>query len=413
VTKASSSSLPADEFTFLDLDSQAGTPPGDFDPTRKGTRLGDYVVLGVLGQGAMSVVLRGVSMETKRPVAIKILREKLGRSADARERLRREAVAMSQAKHPHVAQVFCYGIVRGRPFMVMEVLPSTVADVLSEARDNDEPIPIHQAAELMRMTLEGLGAVHALSLLHRDVKPANLLLDSTGRVKVADFGLVKMLSDPTQTAITGTGATVGTPLYMAPEQSSGDKLDHRVDLYAVGVALFELLTNERPYPGARTLIALRELQASGPAPGVRSLREEIPPAMEEVVARLLEFRAEDRYADARQAAAALEAATPFPDRLAIRVLQKDGELYRGELSRGGKLVLGRATEAEVTLVGGGLSRFHAQLELGSRGLMVSDLGSTNGTFLAGRRVTEPCRVTPRDRLRLGKEVRCEVRWLGM
>lgn len=407
-------------FTFIDLDesrqmkaaSRRQARQEAWDPTQPGTRFGEYQVTGLLGQGGAGQVLKGKHLKTGEPVAIKILKRRFDGKSKARERFRREAAAVSKAQHPNIIRAHAFGISNDRPFIVLELLEGgSVADMIDRYRRKQTQIPVERAVEITRMTLAALEAAHDKGLLHRDVKPDNLLLDKRGRVKLADFGLVKMLEETGQVGITVTGITVGTPFYMAPEQClSAKDVTAQSDLYSVGVTLFELLTDELPFNMGRTPKALYALQSCGPAPRVRDVRSDVPKGIDEFVAKLLEFEARDRHPDARSARKALEAALPTANRVKVRLLQGRKEIHTGSLERGEKLVMGRAPEAAVTIGGKGLSRFHCQIELTSRGLVVVDLDSTNGTFVNGRRVREPTVLRSRDAIQLGKTTAVAIRW---
>jgi serine/threonine protein kinase len=284
-------------------------------------------------------------------------------------------------------------------------------ELIERSQKERKPISVERAVDLIDMTLAALEAAHAKGLLHRDIKPDNLLLDRSGRVKLADFGLVKLREQTGDVSMTVTGTSMGTPLYMPPEQFQDAKsVDARGDLYAVGVTFFELLTGGLPFPQGKTPAVLQALQAAGPAPRVREKRRDVPKAVDDVVARLLEYDPRKRFKDATEARRALLKAAPPPARITLRIVQDEREAYKGALKRGQELILGRASDAGVSLEGRGLSRFHAKLTLTPRGLMLMDLDSTNGTFLAGQRVSAPALVRRRDRIRLGKHVSLSLRY---
>jgi serine/threonine protein kinase len=402
------------DFTFLDLDSKVDlddTKIDSWDPTIPGTRFGDYQVTGFLGHGAMAQVMKGRHVTTKERVAIKVLRKRLDGKAAIRERFRREAVAIARVRHPNIIDSFAYGIAHRHPFLVLEHLEGgTVGDLLKRRKKKGKLLPVDFAVELTLMLLAGLQAAHEAQLLHRDIKPDNLLFDLAGRVKLADFGLVKLGGGNDQ-SITMTGAVLGTPRYMAPEQCKASKdADARSDLYAVGVTLFQLLTNELPFT-AHTPIAQYAEQKAAPAPKIRTRRKEVPRTLEYFVARLLEFDPERRYPTAKAAREELRKALPLPRQIRVLVIQDEKSIHDGKLTLGEKLVLGRAPEAGVTVSGNGLSRFHCQLEYTSRGLTAVDLGSTNGTWIGRKRIEAPTQLARRTGLRLGK-TRLALRWQG-
>jgi serine/threonine protein kinase len=405
-------------FTFLDLDDETRRgserlPPleAHWDPSVEGTRFGSYVVTGTLGSGAAGLVLSARHAKTKLRVAIKLLHHRMDQKGKARERFRREAEAASQVRHPNVIRVHATGIARGRPFMVLEHLAGgSLADVLEGLLKQGRSVPVDRAVELTDMMLAGLEAVHAAGLLHRDVKPDNMLLDVAGHLKLADFGLVK-LAEGAAHSITMTGASIGTPLYMSPEQCTNAKaVDARSDLYSVGATLFELLTGLPPFPKGRSPVALHMLQSAGPAPRVRDTRPATPRPVEAWVTRMLAYDARQRFPSARKARRALAAALPLPQQVKLKILQGGKEIHRGLMSRGDSLVLGRASEADLSLDGRGLSRFHCRVEMTDKGLVAVDLDSTNGTWLGPNRIAQPSRLSRKGVVRLGKHVRLEVRW---
>lgn len=413
--------VPDGGFTFFDLDDEAldtdtRAQGDDWDPTRAGTEFGEYVVVGTLGAGAMGLVLRGQRVSDRTPVAIKVLQQRIDQSPKNRERFRREALAIANVRHPNIIELLASGIQRGRPFMVLELLEGgSVRDALErQMQETGDPLPVDRAISIARMTLDGLGAAHAKGLLHRDVKPDNLLLDTKGRVKLADFGLVKLVHGKGPvgaTPLTMTGAMVGTPLYMSPEQIvAPEQVDPRSDLYALGIVLFELLTGGLPFPGAQSSMAIHALQASGPAQRVSYYRPEVSAGLDDVVARLLAYEQRDRFQDAGEARDALLALTSAPARASVRVSRGQEVLHEGVLKRNERLVLGRSREAGVRLDHKGLSRFHARLELTPRGLELTDLDSTNGTYVQGSKIARPTLLARLDRVRIGKTLTLEVRW---
>jgi len=262
--------------------------PGDL-----GT-LGPYAVEAELGRGGMGVVFRAYDDDLQRTVALKVLRPELA-DEDGRERFVREAQAMAQIRHDHVVSVFA--VVHGSaglPFLVMEYLTGATLAELSRARHGLEP---RQAAELCAQVADGLAAAHAAGLVHRDIKPGNIMLDTASRrPKILDFGLVKRLE--ASNGPTHHGAVVGTPSYMAPEQAAGgEQVGPAVDVYGVGALLYELLTGRPPFLGKDVLATLRQVLHDEPVPP-RRLRLAVPRDLETVCLKALAKEPARRYPSA-------------------------------------------------------------------------------------------------------------------
>ena len=260
---------------------------------------GRYRLLHALGEGGMGVVHAAEDLRLGRRVAIKMIRNPDDDVA-ARARFEREARAAAALSHPNACQVHEIGESDGQPFIVMELLSG---ETLS-ARLARGPLPAGEAIDTMLPVLRALGALHAAGLIHRDVKPANIFLTEHG-VKLLDFGLARPASpstDVTTTGVTGLGAVVGTPRYMAPEQVGGDEADARADLFAAGAVIYELLSGRPPFPGDSAAATMQAILRDPPAPF------DAPPALRAVVLRALQKRVGDRYPNAEAMAAELSAA---------------------------------------------------------------------------------------------------------
>ncbi|MBP6847251.1 MAG: protein kinase [Kofleriaceae bacterium] len=209
-----------------------------------GTTLGAYRVDGVIGAGSMGDVFRGVDVGLSRKVAIKILSEKHKDSNELRARFTREGRAVAAIAHPNVVQVFATGMYEDRPYIAMELLEGTD---LASLVDDDGPMTPVVAARAILDAARGLDAAAKAGLIHRDVKPSNLVRLTEGKVKVTDFGLAKPVDPGSEPALTALGVVVGTPDYIAPEQARGEKIDDRVDIYALGGTLYFLVTGLPPF----------------------------------------------------------------------------------------------------------------------------------------------------------------------
>src|SRR5215211_733046 len=209
-----------------------------------GTLVGSYRVDATIGSGSMGEVYKGIDTGLNRRVAIKILAEKHRDSPELRARFVREGRAVAAISHPNVVQVFTTGTFDERPFIAMELLDGTDLGTLVDSSGAQSNL---RAARAILDAAQGLRAAAQAGLIHRDVKPSNLVLLGDGRVKVTDFGLAKPVDPGTEPALTAMGVVVGTPDYIAPEQARGEQIDERVDIYALGGTLYFLLTGVPPF----------------------------------------------------------------------------------------------------------------------------------------------------------------------
>src|SRR5438874_4572069 len=209
-----------------------------------GTTVGAYRVEGSIGAGSMGEVFKGIDTGLNRHVAIKILSEKHRDSPELRQRFVREGRAVAAISHPNVVQVFATGSFDERPYIAMELLDGTD---LGSTVEKKGPLSSVEAAHAVLDAAQGLAAASKAGLIHRDVKPTNLVRLADGKVKVTDFGLAKPVDPGAEPALTAMGVVVGTPDYIAPEQARGEKIDERVDIYALGGTLYFLLIGTPPF----------------------------------------------------------------------------------------------------------------------------------------------------------------------
>jgi len=269
-------------------------------------RVGDliadrYELEELVGEGGMSSVYRARDAVLERRVAIKVLHEHFSHDAAYVERFRREARAIARLAHPHVVTVIDRGEWKGRQFIVFEhVEGETLKDVVVR----EGPLPVGRALQLACQIARALAFAHGLGIVHRDVKPHNVLVDAGGNAKVTDFGIARSLDadDP----LTETGTVLGTGHYISPEQASGERADEASDQYSLGIVVYELLAGEVPFPGENLMnVAMRHV--SEPVPSVRAARPDVPERVDAVVARALAKRPGDRYPSMEALAAELEA----------------------------------------------------------------------------------------------------------
>jgi serine/threonine-protein kinase len=262
--------------------------------------LGPYEVQEEIGRGGMGVVLKALDPELNRVVAIKVLSPCLAASPTARRRFVREAQAAAAVRHEHVVAVHRVAEADGLPYLVMPYVPG---ESLQERLVRLGPLELAEVVRIGAEAAAGLAAAHARGLIHRDVKPANLLLEGgPARVKITDFGLARAVDD---VGLTRQGVVAGTPEYMAPEQARGAAIDHRADLYALGCVLYACCTGAPPFRGETPLAVLRQVSDQVPAP-LRERNPEVPAWLEALVARLLAKDPADRFQSAAEVAALLE-----------------------------------------------------------------------------------------------------------
>ena len=249
-----------------------------------------------IATGGMGVVWRATDTVLGRLVAVKVLKPEYADDALFRTRFETEAQHAAALHHPGVAQVFDYGEGPSddggglRPFLVMELVEG---QPLSALLRPGQPMPPEAARDLIARTADAIAAAHAKGIVHRDVKPANIMVDNTGRVKLTDFGVAYV---PAST-ITGNGTALGSPRYMSPEQVTGAPIDPRSDIFSLGVVLYELLTKRTPFEheGDTTVFALMNRIASTPHPPVRQVDPSVPEPFEHIVDRALAKKPDERY----------------------------------------------------------------------------------------------------------------------
>lgn len=261
--------------------------------------IGKYTIVRKLGAGGMGVVYAAHDPTANRPVAVKVLAADDADRTDLR-RFEREAWAAAQVKHPNTVAVLDAGEADGKPFLVMELVDGqTVGQVV----DRRGPLPWVTATKIIISACKGLSAVHAAGLVHRDVKPGNVMISVDGVVKLADFGLAKMANRTTR-SLTGAG-TVGTPHFMSPEQCHNETVDGRTDIYALGATYYVLLTNATPYTGDHELQVMYA-HCNDPIPDPRAVVENVPAGCAAVVRKAMAKSPTDRYPSADAMLAALD-----------------------------------------------------------------------------------------------------------
>jgi eukaryotic-like serine/threonine-protein kinase len=261
---------------------------------------GRYELEELVGAGGMSSVFKARDTLLERHVALKILHQHFTEDDQYVERFRREARAVASLSHPNIVTILDRGEDEGRQFIVFELVEGrTLAEVLHE----EGRLPVQRAVEIAIQIARGLGFAHEQGLVHRDVKPQNVILNGDGRAKVTDFGIARSLDVQ---GVTHSGAVLGTSNYIAPEQASGQPVDRTTDVYSLGVVLFELLTGEVPFPG-ESFVAVAMQHVSEPPPSVLEVRPDVPVRVARAVDRALEKAPAERFPTMDAFAAELQA----------------------------------------------------------------------------------------------------------
>ena len=271
--------------------------------------IGDYVVTDRIGRGGMGYVLKGRHRRMKRQVAIKFLLKSLTESEDLQRRFEREVEAAAQLHHQNIVTAYDAGVHDGSHYLVMQYVDG---DDLSHIVKTQGPLSVAEAVDVIQQAAEGLGYAHEQGIVHRDIKPGNLLRDSRGIVRILDMGLARIKPSPgdaldggAHADLTNTGSVMGTIDYMAPEQALDAKsADHRADIYALGCTLYFLLTGNPPFRSdtiMRRLLAHREQDA----PLITHTRPEAPSELDQIFATMMAKKKEDRYASMKHLIAAL------------------------------------------------------------------------------------------------------------
>ena len=264
-----------------------------------GRTLSHYRIVEEISRGGMGIVYRATDTRLNRDVALKVLPAEFLHDPAFAERFQQEARVAARLEHPHIVPVHAFGIEQGLPWMAMRLVTGgSLADRLRRG-----PMEPRQLGKLLGEVASALDYAHGRGVVHRDVKPANVLLDEDGRAYLADFGIARILEGTS--VVTSTGVVQGTPSYMAPEQAMGEKVDRLADVYALGVVAFECLTGRVPYTGTTPVaVLMKHVQEPVPEP----TPAEVAPPLAAVLRRSLAKQKTDRWASAGAFAQALSEA---------------------------------------------------------------------------------------------------------
>ena len=392
-----------------------------------GRTIGGYQLSEGIGRGGMATVYRAYQPQLERWVAIKILQATQAQGEEFLTRFRREAKAIAALNHPNILTVYDYGEDSGLAYIVMEYVPGgSLKDRLT-----GEPMTWLEVSKLIIPVGHALAYAHSQGIVHRDVKPANILMAHSDRPLLADFGLVKLLDR--QRGITQPGVSLGTPAYFSPEQAIGDEIDHRSDIYGLGIVLYELLTGHVPFESdSPTDMMLRRLREPPTPP--RRINSRIMPKLEEAILHALAQDPQHRYPTMNAFVEILARLPGAPGRTPSAKHKTTVRLGHSTPGTGPRLVIvstnaslvlppkenvliGRASasltpqpDIDLELHGGGqagVSRHHARLIRctdASQGWLLEDLHSTNGTFLNEESLPpeQPRPVRSGDTIRCGQ-----------
>lgn len=262
-----------------------GEPLGDL----VGEEVGGYRIEALLGQGAMGRVYKARDLRLGRFAALKFMAAPLSLRGELAARFQREIQALAALRHPKVAQIYTAGEFRGVPYFAMEYI---AGGSLGEMLERTGRLSGRRCLDYLIDAAEGLWAAHEAGIVHRDVKPSNLMLDASGHLKIVDFGIARRLDE--DSALTRTHGTLGTPLYLAPEQALGQPVDHRTDVYSLGAAFYHLFAGEPPFQGDTAVgLAMQHVQA--PLVPLRRRNPRVPRSVEAIIGKMMAKRPEDRY----------------------------------------------------------------------------------------------------------------------
>src|SRR6202051_2725650 len=254
---------------------------------------GRYEILKMLGEGGMGTVYKAKDRELDRLVALKVIRPEYANHPETIRRFKQELILARQVTHRNVIRIFDLGIADSFKFITMDYVEGRD---LSKILSDKGKFLVNDGCEIVRQICSGLEAAHSEGVVHRDLKPQNIMLDAQGRVFLMDFGLARSME---LVGMTRTGALIGTPAYMSPEQAKGEKVDARTDLFSLGVIFYELLTGTLPYQAESMMATLIKRAKEPPVPPIQVERS-IPPATNDIIMKCLQIKLERRYQQASE-----------------------------------------------------------------------------------------------------------------
>lgn len=286
--------------------------------------LGPYKIVREIGKGGMGIIYKALNPADQKTVAIKVLPPTMVDRVTV-ERFHREAKAMAKLRHPNMVEVFESGMEHGKHFLVMEFIEGENLKSIIKARGT---LPVSECARISIQVAEALSHLHQSGMIHRDIKPSNIMVTPEGKVKLMDYGLVKIMG---LTSVTVEGAALGTVEYMSPEQITGEGVDIRADIYSLGITVYEMATGQLPFKGQTPQELLLKHQSEVPV-SVRSLRPQIPPELEKIINRAIAKQPQQRYPCAEALGLDLIKLNPVPSPASpSRTTEKDTPVFDKKL----------------------------------------------------------------------------------
>jgi serine/threonine protein kinase len=355
-----------------------------------GRRLGKYQILSEIGRGGMAAVYRAFDPDLQRYVALKVLSPRLAVEEQVLRRFEREATTAANLKHPNIVIIHDVGSAEGYYFLVMELLEG---QTLREEIRTHGALPPARVTHITTQLASALDYAHQRDLVHRDVKPSNVILGAGDHATLTDFGLVLAAHS---SRLTEAGTALGTLEYMPPEQLAGEEIDWRSDVYSLGVLVYESLTGQVPFSADTPYSMMRKVMYEPPPP-LGSVIATLPASVERVVMQVLAKQPSERYRSAGEFAAALYRA------LAGGEIELVDSLGRTFSLRRGTTTVGRDPDNILFIDDQQVSRHHAEIQFDGTSWNLVDLGSTNGSFVNDQRLWpgQPRRLQPADVVRFG------------